>query len=285
MSQNFKAPTPLSPPSSPTDAHTQKMAQDYLDSQDAYAAAADDAAAEVAAKEAQLKCKRTRRMATSKDDDDANNDDDDDVNEDKASQVLMDEPQEWEMAGNVRPIPISQLPPPTLANMIFRLRHGSIHARLHEENKDHVFTLMSNNLGKPILLFAQGMGQLVNTVLPEAYDAYDKNIEKIDELEEGKVVYSNAFVTSKYVKNLVEVSVFRGKLYVFLKRMGKPEAYLNSPLFKKRNVDREPYNGPKLTPDEDGFVFTKGGSITFDRFIDDPARMLIWAMQVRSMPY
>ncbi len=108
---------------------------------------------------------------------------------------------------------------------------------------------------------------------------------KFDELEEGKIVYSNTFVTSKYVKNLVEVSVFRGKLYVFLKRMGKPEAYLNSPLFKKKNVNREHYTGPYLTPDEDGFVFTKGGSITFDRYIDDPAKMLIWAMQCQSMPY
>jgi hypothetical protein len=282
MSQSFKTPASPTPPPSPAsvavDAHEQKAAQEYLDSQDAYAAAV---ANEAAAREIEPRNKRIRRMAMSQDDDD-----DDEINEDEASQTLMDEPQEWEKnSANPFPSAASQMPPPTLANMIYRLRHGSIHVRIHEENKDHVFSLMNNKLGRPILLFAQGMGELINTVLPDAYDAYDKNIQNVDELEEGKIVYSNAFVTSKYVKNMVEVSVFKGNLYINLKRMGNPEEYMKSPLFKKRNAQREPYNGPKLTPDADGFVFSKGCSISFDRHIDDPAKMLIWAMTCRSMPY
>jgi hypothetical protein len=78
------------------------------------------------------------------------------------------------------------------------------------------------------------MGKLVNAVLPKAYEAYDANLKKIEKLEEGKVIYSNTFVVSKYVKNLVEVSIWMGKLYIFLKRTGKPDAYSDSPLFKKK---------------------------------------------------
>jgi hypothetical protein len=103
------------------------------------------------------------------------------------------------------------------------------------------------------------MGKLVNAVLPKAYEAYDANLKKIEKLGEGKVIYSNTFVISKYVKNLVEVSIWMGKLYIFLKRTGKPDAYSDSPLFKKKIVYREPYTGPKMTPDEDGFAGGKHG--------------------------
>ena len=291
----------MPPPSSPSppaeaDARDQKMAQEYLNDRDAMEAADAAAAAEADELESRRAVKRTSRMIQSHraehDDDDNDGIDDDDGNDDdyddddqQASQALVnDEPKNWEN-GTARPyaIPQSEMPQPTLTNMVYKLRNGSIHVRLDEKTKDHVFTLMNDNLGKPILLFAPGMGKLINSVLPEAYEAYDKNLHRIENLEDGKVVYTNTFVISKYVKNLVEVGVWMGKLNISLKRMGKPEAYQNSPFTK--SAKREPYNGPIATPDKDGFVYIKGGSLTFDRYIDDPAKLLIWAMKCRSMPY
>jgi hypothetical protein len=293
MSQAMMPP-PL-PPSPPAEANArdQQMAQEYLNDRDAMEAADAAAAAEADELESRRAVKRTSRMIQSyhADDDDNNgndddNDDDDDDDDDQqASQALVnDEPKEWEN-GTARPyaIPHSEMPQPTLANMLYKLQNGSIHVRLDEKTKDHVFTLMNDNLGKPILLFAPGMGKLINSVLPEAYKAYDENLHRIENLEDGKVVYTNTFVVSKYVKNLVEVGVWMGKLNISLKRMGKPEAYQNSPFNK--SAKREPYNGPIATPDKDGFVFIKGGSLAFDRYIDDPAKLLIWAMKCRSMPY
>jgi hypothetical protein len=165
--------------------------------------------------------------------------------------------------------------------MSFKLRNGSIHVRLHEESKDHVFVWVNNRLGKPIHLFRQAMSDLLNDVLPEAYNAFDK----CDILEDKTVFFSKAFLTTPYVKTLVEVSVFKKKLYIFLKRMSKPEAIVNSPLFKKSGRKMVPYDGPKIDPDPDGFVPSRGCTIQLDRINDDPEKILTWAKECIALPY
>ena len=214
------------------------------------------------------------------------NNDDDDVNNEvtseyeQASQAVLNEEvdDDWEEAANAYEETNLQK---TLAEMSFKLRNGSIHVRLHEESKDHVFVWVNNRLGKPIHLFRQAMSDLLNDVLPEAYNAFDK----CDILEDKTVFFSKAFLTTPYVKTLVEVSVFKKKLYIFLKRMSKPEAIVNSPLFKKSGRKMVPYDGPKIDPDPDGFVPSRGCTIQLDRINDDPEKILTWAKECIALPY
>jgi hypothetical protein len=175
--------------------------------------------------------------------------------------------------------------PKTLAEMNYKLEHGSIHVRLHEESRDHVFVWVNNRLGKPIHLFRQAMSELLNNVLPEAYAAFDLCAYNNEPLEEKAIVFSKPFLVTPYVKTLVEVSVFKNKLYIFLKRMSKPEAILNSPLFKMNGRKVVPYEGPKIDPDEGGFVPSKGCTVQLDRSNDDPTKILNWAKECITIPY
>jgi hypothetical protein len=174
--------------------------------------------------------------------------------------------------------------PKTLAEMNFKLAHGSVHVRLHEESRDHVFVWVNNRLGKAIHLFRQAMSDLLNDLLPEAYSAFDK-FNKETLAEENKIVFSKPLLLTPYVKTVVEVSVFKNKLYVFLKRMSKPEAFLNSPFFKKSGRKAVPYEGPKIDPDKDGFIPSKGCTVQLDPCVDDPEKILTWAKECIATPY
>ena len=124
------------------------------------------------------------------------------------------------------------------------------------------------------------MSNLLNDALPVAYAIFDK----CETLEE-KTVFSKALLTTPYVNTLVEVSVFKKKLYIFLKRMSKPEAILNSPLFKKSGRKEMPHDGPKINPDEDSCVPSRGCTIQLDRINDDPENFLTWAKECIALPY
>ncbi len=251
-------------------AHDQKMAQEHLESQDAQNAA--NAASAEAARRMDSATENERVHKRFKMPNDNENDD-------IASQALIDDDeQEWEKddATQAYAAKGKKEPAPTLADMKYPLKHSRICVRIHQETKGHVFSFVSTSMGKPIILFAHGMGELLNNVLPEAHSVYDAMLKEINELTEGAVVYSRTIVVSKYIKNVIEISFFRGKLYIFLKRLGKPDAF---------SSDAEPYTGPVITPDEDGFVPTKGGSFTLDRYEHNPDKILDWAMTCRSMPY
>jgi len=171
--------------------------------------------------------------------------------------------------------------PKTLAEMSFKLRNGSIEVGLHEENRDHVFHLVNNKLGKPILLFPQGMSKLLTECLPKAYEIYDASEKDSENIDDG-TIYSETLVLSKYVKNVVEVSVYKKQLYVFLKRLGKPDAMKKTSIY---TGTIKAYTGPKIEPDKDGFIPMKSCSIQFDRETDDPAEILVWARKCMTIPF
>ncbi len=89
------------------------------------------------------------------------------------------------------------------------------------------FYLHSKKLAdKPILLFPGGMVKLVQA-LPKAYEIYDKQVliraeagaeaggaEGVDD----EVIYSINIATTKVLQINLEVSVYKGKLYIFLKK-------------------------------------------------------------------
>jgi hypothetical protein len=226
--------------------------------------------------------------ANSDEEEDADNDDNDDNDaddnnnylEEQASQAMFDEDdQEWEK-GAVKDYVETEVPK-TLAEMSWQLKNGSIEVGLHETNRDHVFHLVNNKLGKPILLFPQGMAKLLTECLPKAYEIYDANEKDVENINDG-IIFSETLILSRYVKNVVEVSVYKKQIYIFLKRLGKPDAMKKTSAYTGAV---KPYSGPKLEPDEDGFIPMKSCSIQFDRETDDPAKILVWARKCITIPY
>ena len=223
--------------------------------------------------------------ANSDEEEDADNDDndaDDNNNnypEEQASQAMFEDDQEWEK-GAVKAYVETEVPK-TLAEMSWQLKNGSIEVGLHETNRDHVFHLVNNKLGKPILLFPQGMAKLLTECLLKAYEIYDANEKDVENINDG-IIFSETLILSWYVKNVVEVSVYKKQIYIFLKRLGKPDAMKKTSAYTGAV---KPYSGPKLEPDEDGFIPMKSCSIQFDRETDDPAKILVWARKCITIPY
>jgi hypothetical protein len=247
--------------------YTQRMAEDYLKSEDAFNEACAEAAEDVFRQTKRAKAKRKAH-------------DDDDL---QAAQALLadDDDAQWqpdEAAYTEHEVP------KTLAEMVYKLERGSVHVRLHPESNDHIFLWANNRLGKPIQLFRGATSDLLNDFLPHAYAVYDENCNKVDEMEENQIVSRETLVVTPYIKLVVEVSVFQKKLYVFLKRMSKPEAIAKSPFAKKSSWRPINYDGPRQKPDEDGFVHSKGCSIQFDRYNDDPTKILAWAKECIMIP-
>jgi hypothetical protein len=112
--------------------------------------------------------------------------------------------------------------PKTLAQMNYELRHGGIEVRLHEEIRDHIFEFLNDSLGKPILLFCQGMVTLLNKVLPDIYKAYDSMLRDEEDWDKG-TQFCKTVSKNDYFKVVDEISSFQNSLYIFHKRMSKLE--------------------------------------------------------------
>jgi hypothetical protein len=109
---------------------------------------------------------------------------------------MFEDSQEW-VRGAVK-VYVETEVPKTLAEMSWQLKNGSIEVSLHEENRDHVFHLVNNKLGKPILLFHQGMSKLLGECLPKSYKIYDANEKDVENINDG-TIFSEALILSKYV--------------------------------------------------------------------------------------
>ena len=112
---------------------------------------------------------------------------------------------------------------------IHHLRNGFVKM----ENLDETglrFYLHSNKLvDKPILLFPNGMVKLIRA-LPEFYEIYDQqSLIRAEMIEsdggdkgalaaEDEVIYSLNIATTKVLQINLEISVYKGKLYIFLKK-------------------------------------------------------------------
>jgi hypothetical protein len=215
--------------------------------------------------------------ANSDEEEDADDDDNNNYPEEQASQAMFEDDQEWEKVK----VYVETEVPKTLAEMSWQLKNGSIEVSLHEANRDHVFHLVNNKLGKPILLFPQGMSKLLTECLPKAYEIYDANEKDVENINDG-TIFSETLILSRYVKNVVEVSVYKKQIYVFLKRLGKPDSMKKTLVYTGAV---KPYTGPKVEPDEDGFIPMKSCSIQFNRETDDPAKILVWARKCITIPY
>ena len=259
----------------------QQQAEDFLASQDAAEAAAVKRKVKVPA--TPVKKPRKTAAAAAKRHEPSQ----------QASQALFPEDEEWETKA-VQVGILSQDPGPVaaaavvekefprdLSQMKFLLRHGDITVRLHEETRDHVFEFLNDSLGKPILLFRQAMANLLNKVLPEAYEAYDAMLRDAEEYDEG-TLFCKTVSKNDCFKIVVEISYFQNSLYIFFKRMSKPEAIRKLPQFQA--TKRPPYTGPTITPDAEGFVPSKGCCVQLDRDADNPKTIMMWARECIAIP-
>lgn len=261
----------------------QRQAEDFLASQDA-AASYDAEAASTGSKRKNkapvvppTPTKKPRKTAAKRHERDDSQ---------QASQVLFPDDEEWEKkaaqvgilsndaatfaAGAEKKW--SRSPP----EMKLDLKHGDVRARIHEETRDHVFEFLNDSLGKPILLFRQNMATLLSKILPDIYKAYDSMLRQGEQYDEG-TQFCKTVSKNDCFKIVVEISCFQNSLYIFLKRMSKPEAIRKLPQFKL--IRQTPYNGPTITPDAEGFVPSKGCCIQLDRDADDPATIMAWARE------
>ena len=165
------------------------------------------------------------------------------------------------------------------------LKYGYIQMEILDETTGLRFFVHNNKLSdKPILLFPSGMVALVKA-LRRAYEIYDDQVLRLaelalcqeqiayssaanGELAEGEemappapnipdeVIYSAAIATSKVVQIKLEVSVYNGKLYVFLKKSSWSE--------------------------EDGLWRPCRGAVLLDRHQDDPKVLLQFALSAHK---
>jgi hypothetical protein len=128
------------------------------------------------------------------------------------------------------------------------------------------FYLHSNKLAdKPILLFPGGMVKLVQA-LPKAYEIYDEQalirakVAESDGAEavvDDEVIYSVNIATSKVLQINLEISVYKGKLYIFLKKSSWAE-------------------------EEGGIWRPCRGNVLLDRYQDDPEALLQFALSAHQ---
>jgi hypothetical protein len=91
---------------------------------------------------------------------------------------MFEDNEEWEIGM------VEMEVPKTLEKTSYRL---SIEVSLHDENRDHIFHLINNKLGTPILLFPQGMSKLLMESLPMAYKIYDANGNDVKKINDGTI--------------------------------------------------------------------------------------------------
>jgi hypothetical protein len=168
------------------------------------------------------------------------------------------------------------------------LNYGYVQMEILDENAGLRFYLYNNKFSdKPILLFPSGMVALVKA-LRQAYQIYDDQVLRLaelalcqeeiayssaanGELAEGEemafraanspnipdeVIYSVVIATSKVVQIKLEVSVYNGKLYIFLKKSSWSE--------------------------EDGLWRPCRGAVLLDRHQDDPNVLLQFALSAHK---
>jgi len=160
------------------------------------------------------------------------------------------------------------------------LNYGYVQMEILDENAGLRFYLYNNKFSdKPILLFPSGMVALVKA-LRRAYEIYDDQVLRLAEAaiacgelvgSEGmalgaanaaapdiqdEVIYSAVIATSKVVQIKLEVSVYNGKLYVFLKKSSWSE--------------------------EDGLWRPCRGAVLLDRHQDDPKVLLQFALSAHK---
>jgi len=160
------------------------------------------------------------------------------------------------------------------------LNYGYVQMEILDENAGLRFYLYNNKFSdKPILLFPSGMVALVKA-LRRAYEIYDDQVLRLAEAaiacgelvgSEGmalgaanaaapdiqdEVIYSAVIATSKVVQIKLEVSVYHGKLYVFLKKSSWSE--------------------------EDGLWRPCRGAVLLDRHQDDPKVLLQFALSAHK---
>jgi hypothetical protein len=146
---------------------------------------------------------------------------------------------------------------------IHHLRNGFVKM----ENLDETglrFYLHSNKLvDKPILLFPSGMVKLIRA-LPEVYEIYDQQSLIRAEMVESdggdeaalaaqdEVIYSLNIVTTKVLQINLEISLYKGKLYIFVKKSSWDE--------------------------EEGIWRPCHGTLPLDRYQDDPDALLSFVL-------
>jgi len=155
------------------------------------------------------------------------------------------------------------------------LKYGYIQMEILDETTGLRFYVHNNKLAdKPILLFPSGMVALVKT-LRQAYQIYDDQVLRLAEAAiacgelvggegmaaatpdiQDKVIYSAVIATSKVVQIKLEVSVYNGKLYIFLKKSSWSE--------------------------EDGLWRPCRGAVLLDRHQDDPNVLLQFALSAHK---
>ena len=121
---------------------------------------------------------------------------------------------------------------PLVSNKIHQLKNGFVQMEYLDEATGLRFYWYNNKLAdKPILLFPSGMITLVRA-LPKAYEIYDEQVliraeasaangakaEAAEAEADDEIIYSVNIATSKVLQINLEVSVYKGKLYIFLKK-------------------------------------------------------------------
>ena len=152
---------------------------------------------------------------------------------------------------------------------IHHLRNGFVKM----ENLDETglrFYLHSNKLvDKPILLFPNGMVKLIRA-LPEVYEIYDQqSLIRAEMIEsdggdkgalaaEDEVIYSLNIVTTKVLQINLEISLFKVKIYIFVKKSSWDEK------------------------EEGGIWRPCHGTLPLDRYQDDPEALLSFALSTHA---
>jgi hypothetical protein len=150
---------------------------------------------------------------------------------------------------------------------IHQLKNGFVKMEQLDETTGLRFYLHSNKLAdKPILLFPGGMVKLVQA-LPKAYEIYDEQalirakVAESDGAEavvDDEVIYSVNIATSKVLQINLEISVYKGKLYIFLKKSSWAE-------------------------EEGGGIWRPcRGNVLLDRYQDDPEALLQFALSAHQ---
>jgi hypothetical protein len=149
---------------------------------------------------------------------------------------------------------------------IHHLKNGFVKMENLEETGLR-FYLHSNKLvDKPILLFPNGMVKLIRA-LPEFFEIYDQQslirAEMIDGGDdeaalaaEDEVVYSLNIVTTRVLQINLEISLFKGKIYIFVKKSSWDE--------------------------KEGIWRPCRGTFSLDRYQDDPEALLSFALSTHA---
>ena len=150
-----------------------------------------------------------------------------------------------------------------------QLKNGFVKMEQLDETTGLRFYLHNNKLAdKPILLFPGGMVKLVQA-LPKAYEIYDEQAlirAKVAESDEApavvddEVIYSVNIATTKVLQINLEISVYKGKLYIFLKKSSWAE-------------------------EEGGIWRPYHGNVLLDRYQDNPKALLQFALSAHHKEY